>query len=134
MAYEIEFSTKVSVGDPEIYTNDCCWGCDVVRDRLLPVLSKTALYERVQTNQEDWGWFIWMRRGTELTRIHMHCDDKEAGEFRIHIFASRRRWLFWKDIDTPDVERLQEVLTSEIRKWGTIKSVQRFTPDFMTEL
>ena len=134
MAYEIEFTTKVSVTDPEVYVNDCCWGADVVRDRLLPVVSTTRVYDSVRTGQEDWGWYIWMRQKTELTRIHMQCDDKERGGFRIHILSSKKRWLLWKDIDTPDVERIQQVTISEIKKWGTIKRVQRFTPDFMTEL
>jgi hypothetical protein len=134
MAYEIEFTTTVDVTDPEIYINDCCWGGDVVCDRLLPAVSTTGLYESVKTGQEDWGWYIWMRQKIELTRIHIQCDENEAGEFRIHIFSSKKRWLLWKDIDTPDVERVQQVTISEIKKWGIIKRVQRLTPDFMTEL
>jgi len=134
MAYEVEFTTRVTVVDPEIYINDCCWGADVLRDRLLPMVSTTIPYNSVKIGQEDWGWFIWMRLGNELTRIHIQCDDKEAGAFRIHVFSSKKRWLLWKDIDTPDVERVNEVTMREIKKWGTIKRVQRFTPDFMTEL
>lgn len=134
MAYEIEFTTTVDVTDPEIYINDCCWGGDVVCDRLLPAVSSTGLYENVKTGQEDWGWYIWMRQKTELTRIHIQCDDKEVGEFRIHIFSSKKRRLLWKNIDTPDVERVQQVTISEIKKWGIIKRVQRLTPDFGTEV
>lgn len=134
MAYEIEFTTTVDVTDPGIYINDCCWGGDVVCDKLLPAVSSTGLYENVKTGQEDWGWYIWMRQKTELTRIHIQCDDKQAGEFRIHIFSSKKRWLLWKDMDLPDVERVQQVIISEVKKWGTIKRVQRFASDFLTEL
>jgi hypothetical protein len=134
MAYQMEVTTKVHVVHPEIYINDCCWGGDVVCDRLLPAISATNLYESVKTGQEDWGWYIWMQQGRAMTRIHIQCDDKDAGEFRIQLFASKKRWLLWKDIDTPDVERVHQLIISEIKKWGTIKSVQRFTPDFMIKL
>jgi hypothetical protein len=134
MAYEIEFATDVSVTDPEIYINDCCWGGDVVRDRLLPIVSTTRVYDSVRTGQEDWGWFLWMRLGKELTRVHIQCDDKDGGIFRIHVFGSVKQWLRWKDIDTLEVERMNEVILNEIKKWGTINRTKRFTPDFTREI
>jgi hypothetical protein len=133
MAYEIEFTAKVSVTDDEAYINDCCWGADVIRDRLLPVLS-TNMYDSVRTGQEDWGWYIWMRRAKELTRVHIQCDNKEDGLFRIQVYSSIRKWLHWKDIDLPEVERTNKTILVEIKKWGALKRVQKFTPDFITEL
>ena len=58
--YEIGLTKSVEVSDPSIYINDCCWGGDVVRDELLPLISQK--FEDVVTEQEDWGWFIWFRR------------------------------------------------------------------------
>ena len=134
MAYEIEFTTKVSVTDNQVYINDCCWGGDVVRDRLLPVVLTSTGYDRVMTGQEDWGWYIWIRMGKQLTRVHIHCDKKETGMFRIQVSSAQKRWLRWKDIDTSEDDRINELILREIKKWGTINRSQPFTPDFMTEL
>ena len=133
MAYEIEFTAKVSVTDDEAYINDCCWGADVIRDRLLPVLS-TNMYDSVRTGQEDWGWYIWMRRAKELTRVHIQCDNKEDGLFRIHVYSSIKKWLHWTDINLWDVERTNKTILVEIKKWGALKRVEKFTPDFIAEL
>jgi hypothetical protein len=99
-----------------------------------PIVSTTRVYDSVRTGQEDWGWFLWMRLGKELTRVHIQCDDKDGGIFRIHVFGSVKQWLRWKDIDTLEVERMNEVILNEIKKWGTINRTKRFTPDFTREI
>ena len=132
MAYEIEFTAALSVPNPEIYINDCCWGGDEIRDRLLPLVSPE--YEDAQTTQEDWGWFIWMRRGQQWTGIDIYCDAKESGEFRIHISGWQRRWLRRKHVEGDDLEHIKEVTMSEISKWGKVITVRKFTADFRTEL
>ena len=132
MAYEIEFAVTLTVADPEIYINDCCWGGDVIRDRLLPVVKDG--YSSVQTCQEDWGWFIWMDRGPQRTGVDIYCDDKDSGAFRIHIYGSRRKWFLLKFVDGDDIEHVKELTINEINKWGKVMRVQKYTPDFMTEL
>ena len=61
MPYEVSFTKRVPIADREQYFNECCVGGDIVVDVLLP--SVRARYEQVQTHQEDWGWFIWFRKG-----------------------------------------------------------------------
>jgi hypothetical protein len=61
MAHEVCFTKKLEIKDSSSYVNECCWGGHVVRDRILP--SIRAEFSEVQTNQEDWGWFIWIRGG-----------------------------------------------------------------------
>lgn len=51
--YEVTFRKNVVVSDNSIYINECCWGGDIIRDELLPVIS--SRFEVVQTEQEDWG-------------------------------------------------------------------------------
>jgi hypothetical protein len=61
MPYELSFSKQLPHIDREQYINDCCIGGDLVVNQLLP--SVQARYTDVQTEQEDWGWFIWFRKG-----------------------------------------------------------------------
>jgi len=131
VAYEIEFTAKFTVDNPERYINDCCWGGDVIRDRLLPAVS--GGYEKVQTGQEDWGWFIWMRHGKQRTHADIYCDDKVSGSYRIHIYGAQRKWLRLKLVDGDDIDHVKSLTVNEIDKWGRITRVQRFTPDFQTE-
>jgi hypothetical protein len=77
MPYEITFTKSLSVRDESIYINECCWGGDVVRDELLPLVSQNAA--DLQTGQEDWGWFIWFKRGQVHLAIDICCDDPRKG-------------------------------------------------------
>jgi hypothetical protein len=61
MPYELSFRKRVPITNREDYINECCVGGDVVVNHLLP--SVRARYTDVETNQEDWGWFIWFRKG-----------------------------------------------------------------------
>jgi hypothetical protein len=132
MAYEIEFIAALSVPNPKIYINDCCWGGDEIRDRLIGAIATG--YDHVQTFQEDWGWFIWMRRGRQWSGVDIYCDDKESGEFRIHISGWQRGWLRRKHVEGDDLEHIKEVTVNEIGKWGKVMKVRKFTADFRSEL
>jgi hypothetical protein len=133
MAYEIEFTAQISVSNPHIYINDCCWGGDVVRDRLMPLVR--GRFSDIQTAQEDWGWFIWFRRGAVLLAIDIFCDEKATGRFRIHISANKKKWLILRStVDSSETSEIKEAVAGEIRKWGTIVKITRFSPDFMKEL
>ena len=125
MAYEIEFAAKFTVADPELYINDCCWGGDVVRDKLLPIVN--VGFSDVQTLQEDWGWFIWMDRGPRRICVDIFCDDKETGKFRIMITASQRSWFRRKPVDESGIEPLKNVVVNEIAKFGQIARVEKIS-------
>ena len=46
MPYELSFTKPISVEDPEIYWNECCWGGDRVSDHLLPMIR--GKYENIR--------------------------------------------------------------------------------------
>ena len=61
-------------------------------DALMP--SVQARYSDIQSNQEDWGWFIWFRKDKVKLAIDVHTDDGDAGEFRIRLTSHERpSWL-----------------------------------------
>lgn len=132
MAYEIELTALLTVPDPEIYINDCCWGGDVIRDRLVAGIATG--YDHMETLQEDWGWYIWMRRGEQWSGVDIYCDNKQSGEFRIHISGWQARWLGRKHIEGNDLEHIKDVTVNEIGKWGKVIKVRKFTADFKAEL
>jgi hypothetical protein len=115
--YEVSFTRPVPPVDRERYINDCCIGGDVVVERLLP--SIRARYTHVQTNQEDWGWFIWFRNGNVRLAIDVFTDDPETGAFRVHLTSRTRRLLVIdKVVDTPELEELRALVASELTAWA----------------
>jgi hypothetical protein len=117
MAYELSFTKRLTVSDSEMYINDCCWGGDQVRDYLLPLVE--GRYEKIQTGQEDWGWYIWFRRSPLRFAIDIYCDDPERGEFRVRLSAQRKRWPFDRsEIDTPELEELKEQVIARLTAWA----------------
>ncbi|MCL4522520.1 MAG: hypothetical protein M1453_02370 [Acidobacteria bacterium] len=121
MSYEISFTKRLQVPDSDIYINDCCWGGDLVRNLLLPLVPQVAPdADHIQSVQEDWGWFIWFRRGETHFEINIWCDDPTRGEFRIHLIAKRRAGLFRKQIsETSKLDNLRELVCAEITKWAS---------------
>ena len=116
MPYEATITKRVPVTDREQYINDWCIGGDVVVNQLLP--SGRARYTDVQTNQEDWGWFIWFRKGPVSLAIDVFTDDPEEGIFRIHLTSRTKRWLLLdRVVDTPELEELRELVASELAAW-----------------
>lgn len=81
-------TTRLTAPDPDIYINDCCWGGDVIRDWLLSIISGT--YQKVFTEQEDWGWLLWFQSGTARLAIDIFCDDIPNCKFRIRLTS--RNW------------------------------------------
>jgi hypothetical protein len=116
LPYEISFRKRLDVSDPEIYFNDCCWGGDIIVERLLPAISSS--YEHVQSDQEDWGWFIWFRRGAVLLGIDVFTEIPEEGSFLIHITARRKRWLIFDSIvDGPELEDIKALVLKNLESW-----------------
>jgi hypothetical protein len=123
MPYEIEISFKksINIANPNIYFNECCRGGDVVRDQLLPLISKS--YDHIQTGQEDWGWFLWFRRGEAHLAVDIFCDDPETGDFRLRLYRCVKRFLFFRyPVDGPELEELRKAVQGQIEKWaGSVK-------------
>jgi len=116
MPYEIALTRLVPISDPQQYFNACCVGGDVVVDALLPAVREH--YEDIQTNQEDWGWFIWFRKGKVKLAIDVHTDDGDAGEFRIRLTSRTKAWIGYKEADTPELEDLCTLVERELAKWS----------------
>src|SRR4030095_4678767 len=117
MPYELSFTKKFPVPDDEIQSNPCCWGGDVIRNRLLPLIRPR--YTGIMTEQEDWGWFIWFKRGEVSLAIDIHTDDAETGAFRVLLYSRKRKLLFFsQEADTPELEELKELVTSDLRNWA----------------
>ena len=122
MPYELSFAKRVPIVDRDQYINDCCIGGDVVVDQLLP--SIRAQYEHVQTNQEDWGWFIWFRKGTVKLAIDVFTDDPDAGAFRIYLTSRAPHLLVFDRIsDAAELEELRVRVASQLMDWvgGAVK-------------
>ena len=116
MPYEIAFARQVAITDRDQYINECCVGGDAVVDALLPAVR--ARYADIQTNQEDWGWFIWFKQGAVRLAIDVHTDNGDAGEFRIRLTSRTRRLIGYKEADTPELEELRALVESELQRWS----------------
>ena len=131
MPYELSLTRRVPIVDREQYINECCVGGDVVVNVLLP--SVRSRYEDVESNQEDWGWFIWFRKGTVRLAIDVFTDDPDEGAFRIHLTSRLKRTFFRATIvDTPELEEMRGLVESELGAWvgGPVKVV-RLDPKYM---
>lgn len=129
MPYQIEFSKPVALGSTEHYFNECCYGGDIVSQELLPLIA--AHYNSIRAEQEDWGWFIWFRDAEISLAVDIFCDDPSRGTFRIHLNSSKRRWLwFRRTTDTPELERLKDLVVEKLSSWvGRSLDVRQFDVD-----
>jgi hypothetical protein len=114
--YEIAFARQVAITNRDQYINECCVGGDAVVDALLPAVR--ARYAGIQTNQEDWGWFIWFKHGAVKLAIDVHSEDGDAGEFRIRLTSLTKRLIGYKEADTPELEELRALVESELQRWS----------------
>lgn len=116
MPYELSFTKRIEINDADEYFNECCLGGDVVSDILLPTIRER--YEQVRANQEDWGWFIWFRRGPVSLAIDICCDDPATGAYRIHLISRVKRLLFSsRVVDTPDLDELESTVVGLLTEW-----------------
>ena len=117
MLYELSFTAPVQVTDPSVYINDCCWGGDVICDDLLPLVS--AHYQSIESGQEDWGWFIWFREGDMVLAIDIACDNIAQRKFRVLLASWRKKRLLGRSMaDTPQLERLQQIVSAHLMHWS----------------
>jgi hypothetical protein len=115
--HEVSFIKKVPISSSEQYINNCCIGGDVVVDHLLPFVR--ARYSGIQTNQEDWGWFIWFNGESGSLAIDVFTADPDEGVFRIRL-TSRRKHLFFFEVvsDSEELDELRLLVTRELAAWG----------------
>src|SRR5262245_5177989 len=115
MPYELTFSKRVPLRSRDEYINDCCIGGDAVVDYLMPVVS--AAYDHIQSHQEDWGWFIWFRKGDVRLAIDVFTDDPDTGLFRIHLTSRKRRLVRSVVVDTDELHVLRGMVAAAIEGW-----------------
>ena len=127
MPYEVSFRKPVTISDREQYINECCVSGDLVVDRLLPPIRER--YSDIQTNQEDWGWFIWFRKDKIRLSVDVHTDDAEAGEFRIRLTSRVKQLLFDKAADTPQLDELRALVEAELQRWDVAALATERVPD-----
>jgi len=123
--YELTFRKPLAVPDASHYINDCCWGGDVIRDELSPLIS--TRYERIRTGQEDWGWYLWFRHGAVDLAVDIYCDDPKSGLFRIHLTSKRKVSFFRKSgADTPELAQLLDLITTHLKISAITAEVRHF--------
>lgn len=115
MPYEIAFTKSVTILNREQYINECCTGGDVVALALLPAIK--ARFTDIQHEQEDWGWFIWFRQADVKLAVDIFTDDADAGQFRIMLTSRKKKLLFDKVADTPELDELRALVVAELEKW-----------------
>ena len=75
----------------------------------------------IQAEQEDWGWFIWFRKGPVRLAIDVFTDDPEQGLFRIHLTSRTKRLLMFETVaDSPELEDVRALVVSELAAWADV--------------
>ena len=120
MPYELVFTKKLDFGSESKYFNECCFGGDIVMNELLPLVEEG--YHDVQSEQEDWGWFIWFKNKEASFAIDIFADDPLTGEYRIHLTSrhKKNRLLWSSDVveDTAELDVLREKIKDRLNKFS----------------
>jgi hypothetical protein len=132
MPYIVSFVKPLQVAEREQYINDCCIGGDVVLEHLLPAL-RARYGSDLQSNQEDWGWFVWFEQPGVKLAVDVHTNDHTVVEFQLHLTSRRPRLLLGAKIqDAPELEHLRELVVSQLQAWPVEKlSVERVDEKYM---
>ena len=113
MPYGVYFTKPLAITDRSQYINECCVGGDVILDAL--ELAIRSRYQDVQANQEDWGWFIWFAKDKVGLAVDIHCEDPEAGAYRLHLTSRAKRFLLPdRVIDLPELDEMKELVVTRI--------------------
>ncbi|MGI9232572.1 MAG: hypothetical protein ACR2RD_02985 [Woeseiaceae bacterium] len=116
MPYELRFNKSIPVDDPEDYWNECCWGGDRVSDHLLPMIRSN--YQKIQHDQEDWGWFIWFRQGRTKLAVDVFCEDPKTGTYRIFLTSQVKRLVSgYHIVDADELIGLKSKVRKELEGW-----------------
>jgi hypothetical protein len=116
MPYEFSFTKNVGITDRARYINRCCIGGDVVLEALLPAISQR--YGKVDSGEEDWGWYVWSTSQRQRTAVEITTDDDLVGRFRVRIATRTKGRLFgWKEVDTAALEELRQIMNAQLSTW-----------------
>jgi hypothetical protein len=88
----------------------------VICDDLLPLV--WAHYQDIRSGQDDWGWFLWFREGDVPLTIDIACDSIAQRKFRVLLTSWKKRLLGRSMIDTPQLERLQQLVSAHLMHWS----------------
>lgn len=120
MPYKLTFSKQVEIADTDLYINDCCIGGDVVLDRLLPAL-RAKYGNDLQSNQEDWGWFVWFEDGPIKLAVDVSADDA-CSKFQMQLTSRRPRFILSDKVeDGAELEALRELIVRRLTDWPVSK-------------
>jgi hypothetical protein len=113
MPYSMSFRLATRVADSDKYINDCCIGGDRLLDKLEPDLR--ILYDAVELNQEDWGWFAWTEKAGVKLAVDIYNEDPATMRFRVHITSRKSRWVLPDKVeDTPELEELKDLVVAKV--------------------
>lgn len=116
MPYTLTFSKQVAIADASLYINDCSIGGDVVLDQLLPAL-REKYGDRLQSNQEDWGWFAWFEDGPIKLAVDISTGD-DRSQFQMLLTSRRPRVILSDKVeDGAELEALRELLVQRLTAW-----------------
>ena len=128
MPYEVAFTKAVAIADREQYINECCVAGDLVVEALRADVERH--YEVVDAGQEDWGWFLWVRKGPLKLAIDVFTDDADAGAFRIRLTSRvRRMFVFERAQDTPELDELRTLVCDGLARWNAADISIEAVPD-----
>ena len=132
MPYTVTFTKRVDISDAEQYINDCCFGGDVVLDRLLPSL-KERYGDDLEANQEDWGWFAWFQEGPLKLAVDIFTDDPKGMQFQVLLSSRRPRFLLKDEVvDGVELDVLRELVIRVLTAWPVADlSVQRVDKSYL---
>jgi hypothetical protein len=82
-------------------------------------------YQEIRTGQEDWGWFIWFRDGAIRLAVDIFYDDITSGAFRVRLTSRRKKLIGSEILDTPELERLRDLLVSATAAWAESLQTER---------
>lgn len=63
--------------------------------------------------------------GAVRLAIDIHCDQPTAGAFRIRLTSRRKKPIGSEMLDTPELDRLRDVVTSSIAAWARSVRTER---------
>lgn len=116
MPYTLTFSKQVAIADAGLYINDCCIGGDVVLDHVLPAL-REKYGDRLQSNQEDWGWFAGFEDGPIKLAVDISTGD-DRSQFQMLLTSRRPRFILSDKVeDGAELGALRELIVQRLTAW-----------------
>jgi hypothetical protein len=118
MQYVAIFHHEVAIKDKNQYINPCCYGGDVIGNLLQPRL-RDAGFTIDLFDQEDWGWFLWLKKGKSGYSIDIGLEEEAQWKFKLFVVGKQSflTQLFKKD-KQPHLKELCQIIDSTLRSIG----------------